>query len=83
MKEIKIKKLSCRINISNNKAIKLIDLFNNYINSEFNKINILKQGVLTPCIDKKFRFRTYPILITQEGKRKNGKIWITGRKIRT
>jgi len=55
LKEIKIKKLSCRINILNNKAIKLIDLFNNYINSEFNKINILKQGVLTPCIDKKFR----------------------------
>ena len=55
MKEIKIKKLSCRINILNNKAIKLIDLFNNYINSEFNKINILKQGVLTSCIDKKFR----------------------------
>ena len=30
-----------------------IDLFDNYTNLEFNKINILKQGVLTPCIDKK------------------------------
>ena len=29
------------------------DLFDNYTNLEFNKINILKQGVLTPCIDKK------------------------------
>ena len=32
---------------------KIIDLFDNYTNLEFNKINILKQGVLTPCIDKK------------------------------
>ena len=31
-----------------------INLFNNYT-SVFNKINILKQGVLTPCINKKFR----------------------------
>ena len=31
------------------------DLFDNYTNLEFNKINILKQGVLTPCIDKKLR----------------------------
>ena len=31
----------------------IIDLFDNYTNLEFNKINILKQGVLTPCIDKK------------------------------
>ena len=30
-----------------------IDLFDNYTNLEYNKINILKQGVLTPCIDKK------------------------------
>ena len=30
-----------------------LNLFDNYINSEFNKINILKQGVLTPCRDKK------------------------------
>ena len=29
------------------------DLFDNYTNLEFNKINILKQGVLTPYIDKK------------------------------
>ena len=31
----------------------IIDLFDNYTNLEFNKINILKQGVLPPCIDKK------------------------------
>jgi len=39
-------------NKSINKFYKL-DLFDNYTNLEFNKINILKQGVLTPCRDKK------------------------------
>ena len=35
-------------------------LFDNHRNLEFNKINILKQGVLTPCIDKKnLGYRTY------------------------
>ena len=33
----------------------ILNLFDNYINSEFNKINILKQGGLTPCRDKKLR----------------------------
>ena len=41
----------------------IIDLFDNYTNLEFNKINIWKQGVLTPCIDKKnLGYRTYLIL---------------------
>ena len=30
-----------------------LDLFDNYIYLEFNKTNILKQGVLTPCENKK------------------------------
>ena len=41
----------------------ILDLFDNYTNLEFNKINILKQGVLTPCIDKKnLGYRTYLLI---------------------
>jgi len=49
---VKIKRIEIT-SIFNNKENKKIDLFDNYTNLEFNKINILKQGVLTPCIDKK------------------------------
>ena len=42
----------------------ILDLFDNYTNLEFNKINILKQGVLTPCIDKKnLGYRTYLLFL--------------------
>ena len=48
---VKIKRIEIT-SIFNNKENKKIDLFDNYTNLEFNKINILKQGVLTPCIKK-------------------------------